>query len=736
MPQVRSAVEPLDARTTELVVNFARACKGAARAVSLYPPEHPAIRITMSRLVETSVAATASGPLALSVVPRNLLVDARPPLRPDLAISELAELLHTHLVGELLVLPGADEDAWRKFLKVMADPPEEIHAAGGFTRALAEAAGHHLEIREIDYSEVLRERYAGDEASWDRIIANCLMGDAVELDDETLRELTAIAEDPARLCEFTSRLEERGAAAGVRTQTAALVRVFRSVARFVARTRPEGLDGVLNNMATAACRLSPELMLEMLGSRRRGGSEAEGIDVVSEIVSRAGDSMVAQFVTRSVMTEHGATVRLAEAFQAMVPDEQRRQNVLDLAHQQLERSPLAADQGFDGLWSRVEDMLTSYTDQAYVSEAYNRELTGARVQALEIERITDDPPERIAGWLATVSDSATRELDLELLLDLLAVERDPMRWREVVTIVVPHVEDLVLIGDFESARQLAGVLAYGASPEAEPARRLAAQAAVDALIDGDLLDNLATHLGTLSDEEFEPAKALCREIGSGLVDPLAELITLEQRVRVRHRLTELLLTFGAEGRQAAEQLMQSANPSVRRTAVYILKEFGGNEALPDLELLLADEEAHVQREAVRALVQIGTDEAYALLERALASGGQHSRDAIMRELTSSRDLRAGPLFAFIVRRTDPRGSMREVYLKAIERLGVLGGPEAAGALKEALYRGDWWAPGRTRVQRLAAVSALRMLDTPEADAVLDEALERGSHGVRAAVRRG
>ena len=34
---------------------------------------------------------------------------------------------------------------------------------------------------------------------------------------------------------------------------------------------------------------------------------------------------------------------------------------------------------------------------------------------------------------------------------------------------------------------------------------------------------------------------------------------------------------------AAEQLMQSPNPSVRRTAVYLLKEFGGNEALPELE---------------------------------------------------------------------------------------------------------------------------------------------------------
>ena len=43
-------------------------------------------------------------------------------------------------------------------------------------------AGRHVELREIDYAEVLRERKGGEAAAWDQVIANCLQGDAFELE--------------------------------------------------------------------------------------------------------------------------------------------------------------------------------------------------------------------------------------------------------------------------------------------------------------------------------------------------------------------------------------------------------------------------------------------------------------------------------------------------------------------------------------------------------------------------
>jgi len=106
----------------------------------------------------------------------------------------------------------------------------------------------------------------------------------------------------------------------------------------------------------------------------------------------------------------------------------------------------------------------------------------------------------------------------------------------------------------------------------------------------------------------------------------------------------------------------------------------------------------------------------------------------MRELTSLTDERGVPLFCYIVRHADYRGAMEEVYLKAIERLGTLGGHEAIAALKEVLYRGEWWAPFRTRALRAAVATSLRRAGTAEAQDVLNEAAARGPWGVRIIVR--
>jgi HEAT repeat protein len=173
---------------------------------------------------------------------------------------------------------------------------------------------------------------------------------------------------------------------------------------------------------------------------------------------------------------------------------------------------------------------------------------------------------------------------------------------------------------------------------------------------------------------------------------------------------------------------------VRRTAIQLMRQFGGSESLPDLTELLDDNEPQVQREAVRAILNVGTDAAYQILQQALAGGTTRSRDAIMQSIGLVRDERATPLFAYILGHVDHRGALGPIYLRAIESLGALRDPSGIEPLQTALYKGEWWAPRRTSALRGAAAAALARIGTPEAFAVLEEAVERGSRGVRSAAR--
>ena len=368
-----------------------------------------------------------------------------------------------------------------------------------------------------------------------------------------------------------------------------------------------------------------------------------------------------------------------------------------------------------------------------MTDAYGRELSGARSQAIEVERVSDDPPERIAEWLSSVAAAAVRSLDLTLLSDLLRIEEDPQRWRDMMRPVVAQVEDLLLVGDFDSAEHLVQALVLETGPSGHAARRTAAAGAVDQLASGATMRHIVAHLYTLDDAQFERVKAMCLAIGDTLVRPLAEALSTEERGRPRERLTALLIAFGATGRQTVERLKNSPNPAVRRTAIYLLREFGGTEALPDLTLLLADHEQQVQREAVRAILNIGTEAAYEVLQQALVGGTTQSRDAIMQAIGLVRDERATPLFAYILSHIDHRGPLGPIYLRAIESLGALRDPEAVTPLRTALYRGEWWAPRRTAMLRSAAATGLARIGTPAALDALREAASK-SRGLRNIVR--
>lgn len=720
---------PLSPEETARLNEFARACKAAARSVTLYPAAHPTITAVLGRIA----AATATGPaLSLTVLPGALRLDGREPARVDEAVAELAALLHAHLVGEMTVHAGGDAEAWRSFLLLLARSPDGVRADGGISRLWMTMGGRHIELREIDYGEVLRERDGGQAAAWDRIVTDCLQG-AVSLDDEAIDALVAAAGDPERINELIAKLEEKAAHGGIRARAAALVRLLKTLVGAVSKNAPDQVDTTLQNLATAMALVSPDVIFELL-SQRALESDTEAPRLLGDIARHMPEQTAARILAKSLIAEGAATARLARAFHALVPESDRQERLLSLTHAEVAVSPLAETVDLESLWTNVVEMVTSYSDSKYVSDAYGRELSGARQMAIQVEQVSDDPPERLAAWLGTVGTSAVRMLDIALLLDLLRIEQDAARWRDLMAPVVGEIEDLLLVADFDSAERLVAAIAREAGPEGDAARRPGALHAIDQLVAGPMMRHIVSHLATIDDAQFEKVKTIALAAGAVIVRPLAELLSTEERARARERLTALLIAFGAVGRQTVERLKSSPNAAVRRTAIYLLREFGGSDALPDLTMLLDDAEPQVQREAVRAILNIGTDAAYHVLQQALASGTAQSREAIMQAIGLVRDERATPLFSYILRHVDHRGPLRGIYLRAIESLGALRDPDAIPALKEALYRGEWWAPFRTAELRAAAADALARIGTPEAADVLRTAADSGSRGLRKAVR--
>jgi len=242
------------------------------------------------------------------------------------------------------------------------------------------------------------------------------------------------------------------------------------------------------------------------------------------------------------------------------------------------------------------------------------------------------------------------------------------------------------------------------------------------------------HFRTIDDAEVERVGRLCQILGPGVVRSLADALAREENSVAIRRLGALLLGFGAAGRRSVEQLKNSSNPAVRRTAITLLRGAGGQEALTELASMLGDADPEVQRESIRAIVEIGTNNAYAVLHRLLLQADT-PRDTALRELVSLRDEKAVPLFCYVLSKSEPRGKLVGVHISMIEALGTMKArPESTRTLQQVLNRGDWWAPFRTATLRQAAAASLRRLGTPDALAVLESAASTGSLGVRKAAR--
>jgi hypothetical protein len=730
-PQPAPPALPPD--TAARFAEFARSCKAAARAVALYPGTHPAIGASLGRLAQATARLAENGPFRLQVRSGSLLLDGAMAAKPDPAIAELAEVLERHLIGALTVNAGADAASWQTLLLLLARTPEEVRADGGIVHLWTTAGGPSLEIVAIDYAEMLREKQ-GLAATIDQILEAALRGPQLELDDTAVRALVDIIGDPAKLDELMAHLEAQTAGQGTDVKTAVFLNLLRSLAEHVARTGPEKLDAMFRQMGHAAGRLSADDMLALLAKRDQPEAMAGTINVVSATTERMTDASVTQFVAGSIIAEGGATDRLAEAFQALVPEHDRQRQLLALAEPEVSASQLGEDQGFPELWDRVEGMLTSYSDESFVSSEYGRELASARARAVTVEATSDDPPERIASWLATVGDGALRGLDHQLLLDLLVIETEPLRWRDVAQTVAAHADDLVRVGYFDQAWQLAETIVDQAALHVE--REPHGRAALERFGRGSMMKHVAAHLRGVDDEGFERFQRLCHAIGTAAVTPLAEVLSSEQDARSRRRLRDILVGFGAQGRESVQQLMNAPNWEVRRTAAYLLREFGGTEGLKELVPLLTDAEPLVRREAIQGMALNGSEEASALLLATLTTTTGKARDMLASDVVAIRDKRAVPFFSYLLRRLAP-GSIPHLYAGAIDAVGAIGpaaGPEAVEALQAILGHGQWWAPVRTRRQRSSIAAALRKIGTPEAIEALRSAAARGPRGVRAAAR--
>lgn len=727
-----SQVSQLSPELARGLLRVARALLVAARNWTLYPPEHPAVGSSVERMTEAIRESSPGGAFGVGITPETLLIDGFAPTQAEGPIAEAAALLHDRDLLHVTFLGEVPADAVIRLLRLLSLDATERRRRGGPEKIWAEDGHASLILEQLDY-ERLFAREEGDvpepakrDDLWRSIVMQISGSQKAVFDERSQERLLSIAGSAIDVGDLAAAvLAPKCAMDGspmITSQAAAVLVAFRHLTNIVSVKSPDRLSDVMNNLATAASRLDPQVVMHMM---QTADSPTE-VPVVARVAAAFDDAKVAQLLATALALEGRASDRLATIFNTIAPDEDRRKRVLTMTRNLLSETDFGKSGQFQVLWTSAEELLISYNDAPFVSEGYRTALdgVGARADRLAAGEISPE----LAEMVETLGQDNVRSLSVMLLIDLLTIETEAPRAEEIAHDMAALAEDLLMSGAYADARAVTGAL--GARAASTKIGRDACRLALDRLGESIAMRETALLLGDLDAPQLATVGAIVSTIGPASIEALKPLLMTEEETDGFQRAADMVVAFKVPAVNRLAPLTEDSRWFVQCNGARLLGRIAAAAAVPLLQPLLRKGEPRVARAAVSALGVIADPSAARAIHTILRSATGDTRSAVIAALVADRDARVVPMLARIVGESEALGKDHEVVLETLTALGAVGHDDAVAPIATAIQVRSFWRRGKARAIKERGISALTKIGGARAKAALDEAAQKGDRQLK------
>ena len=712
------------------VTGLARALVAASRNWTLYPPEHPAVRASFERLAQAIQTATNGAVFSVGITPDNLMIESfAVPENPQ--VVEAARLLHDRDLLRLTFSDRVPADAVSKLLQMLALDRATLRSRGGPEGVWRENGDGSITLEQIDYVHVLedKEEHANrtQDDVWKSIVHSIVTGQKT-MDEIAQQRLLAIAGDAEQIGELAhavmaSKCTPDGAPM-ITTQAATVLAAFRHLATIVSVKAADRSDETMRNLAAAASSLNPLVVMEML---QRDDDPSDATQVVQGLTGAFDDRKVAQLLATALASEGQASGRLAEIFDTIAPDAERKQRVLTMTRTMLSESTFGQTRQFKAIWTSMEELLISYNDKPFVSEQYRAQLDGAAARGDQVA--TKDLPEEMPEWADSLGQQNVRKLSVALIIDLLKLERDAARAAEIADDMTALAEDLLMEGDYAEARDVASALADAAN-NAEFVAPGACREALSRLATSAAVHEAVALLGDMDEDRLGLFTDFCRLVGVPVVDVLGMTLRIQDRTAARVRASNIIVGFGAPAVSRLAPFVDDERMFVQCHTAEVFGRIAAPEAVPLLQPLLRRSDPKVTRAAIAALANINDPAAARAIHTVLRLATGEQRRAVIAALVAERDPRVVPMLVRILDESEPLGKDHLVVLDTLSALKVVHTDTAVRPIARVAMRRRWFARARNRALKHTAVDTLASIGTEESRRELARAATEGDRLLR------
>ena len=408
-------------------------------------------------------------------------------------------------------------------------------------------------------------------------------------------------------------------------------------------------------------RLTEHLQVERV--REAPGPETAAAGSLEAMMEQAARTHMLDVVASLVTREGKVSDRLVATLRRLAQEENH-----EVWLHEVRRKRDAARSGSDPyppeVWERLEQLLLSRTEQAYMPRRY-----ATTLEHLSLDAPVEQDPQ--GARLLERFRSSDDALQWQRTLVLLELLQQPIAPSFLHGVLQSLAEDAVLYlgtGQYERTLEVLQALRQAASGGGDAALRAKA---AEALASVDAAPYLPELLALEPRDEPHPLDRLLELHPDGVVPGLLDLLAQEPRLSVRRALMDRIASTGAAALPHITARLKPEPWYLVRNLAHLMGRLGDRRAVPHLLGLLEHSHEKVRAEALEALVRLKAPEAVPVLEALVTADTWipwRQRDAL--RLTAVRGLQqiGGPE----ARRALERGSrvkrrvVREACRKALE----------------------------------------------------------------------
>ena len=727
-----SQVSQLSPELARGLLHMARALMVAVRNWTLYPPEHPTVVAAVERFGAAVRDSTLGAAFAIGVTPETLMIEGATADAGIAGIAEAAAMLHDRDILTVTFVGNIPPGTIHAFLRLLTLDAAERRREGGPARLWARQGHDAIAIEQVDYEKMLA-REEGDVPApakrddlWRSIVLSIVGGQKAMFDERSQERLLAISGSPGDIGDLAIAVAAPKCTLDgspmITSQAAAVLAAFRHLTSIVSVMSPDRMPEVMSNLATAATQLDPHVIMQVMQS-----PDDPGVPVVAGMAAAFDDVKVAQLLATALALDGQASDRLATIFNTIAPDEDRKRRVLTLTRTMLSETDFGRSGQFQVLWASTEELLVSYNDKEYVSEAYRYSLDGVGGRAERMSAV--DLPEELAEWMESLGQSSVRVLSVTMLIDLFTLEVDLKRADEMATDLSALAEDLLMSGAYDDTLTVTRALRTRASTP-KGLGRDACRQALDLLGESLAMRESVALIGDVDEENWAAMKAVIDSIGVSSVEALKSVVAVETDDLTTGRAESVIVGFGRSAVMRLTSLTNDSRWFVQRRGARLLGRIASAEAVPLLQPLLRQSDPRVARETVAALGVIQDPAAARAIQTVLRAATGEVRRAVIEALVAGKDPRVVPMLVRILEESEPLGKDHDVVLETIDALGTVGTDGAVPILATMAQRKRFFGGRKLRALKAHSVDALARVSTEKAAAALTEAAATGDRTLR------